>query len=378
MRDYPSYHRHLVFKRLLTRTLTAGLGLKVRLRPARLPERASGSVVLLDRSLGLGDALMISPALRLLERLGPVTVVTALPPLLDWTGEWLRCPDWPAMTEAVKRLTSEGRLLLVPKLGVKGLLTLLTWRGGLPAGVLWLGPEGFIDTVSGARGTVRDRHYTAAALVRARALLRQAGGDGAPGPAPDRLPPRLPEDGGAGLDLPAGRLVALAPWATSRIRRWPLEHWSLLISRLAAARPELGFVLLGSAEERPFGAIIEAGQRDARVHNLMGELSLTETAAAIARSAALVASDNGLMHLGLGVGTPLVAIFGSTDPAARLCGERWRVACDPGLCPHGLAPCYPDLHRDPACPTEAECLSGLSPEGVAALVLECLEVERAE
>ena len=375
MRDYPGYRRHLALKRLLTEGLRSAVGFKVRRGPGRPPATVTGSVVLLDRCLGLGDALMISPALRLLESLGPVSVVTALPPLLDWDGDWQRCPDWAAMTVAVKRLSAEGRLLLVPKLGVGGLLALLRWRGRLPAGVIRLGPETVIDTVSGRPGAIAGRHYTEGAVAAARALLWLAGGD-AKAATPERLRPRLPADGGAGLGLPAGPLVALAPWATSRIRRWPLEHWSALIGRLAAARPELGFVLLGSAEERPFGAIIEQGQSGARVHNLMGELSLAETSAAIARSAALVACDNGLMHLGLGVDTPLVAIFGSTDPLARLCGDNWRLACEPGLCPGGLAPCYPDLHRDPACPTEAECLSGLTPERVAALVLELLE--RAE
>jgi ADP-heptose:LPS heptosyltransferase len=198
-----------------------------------------------------------------------------------------------------------------------------------------------------------------------------AGGD-VQQPTPDRLPPR--RAGAPPAALPPGPLLALAPWATSRIRRWPLDHWSALIDRLAAARPDLGFVLLGSKDERPFGEIIEHGvAAGPRVVNLMGDLSLAETVSAIAASAALVACDNGLMHLGLGVATPLVAVFGSTDPSARMCAGRWKVAYDPELCPRRLSPCYPDLHRDPSCPTQAECLSGLTPERVAALVLESLE-----
>ncbi len=367
MQDYPGYRRHLVVKRLLTQALRALCALKLRLCPAKPPLRVSGTVGLFDRCLGLGDALMMSPALRLLESLGPVTVVTALPPLLDWNGEWLRCPDWPSMTQAVNRLSAEGRLLLVPKLGVGGLLCLLAWRGGRPAGVIRLEATRIIDTVSGRPGTIKDRHYTEGAVAAARALLWLGGGNPVLA-TPERLPPRR----ALGLALPEGPLVALAPWATSRIRRWPLEHWSELLRRLAALRPDLGFILLGSAEERPFGEIIKAEAPAARVENLMGELSLTETASAIAHAAVLVACDNGLMHFGLGLETPLVAIFGSTDPMARLCGTGWRLACQPELCPQGLAPCYPDLHRDPACPTEIECLTGLTPERVASLALEVL------
>ena len=172
MEDYPRYRRHLLVKRLGTRLLQAALGLKVRLRPRAAPAAATGTVVLLDRCLGLGDGLMISPALRLLDPLGPVTVVTALPPLLDWAGDWRRCPDWPTMTEEVRRLVGEGRRLLVPKLGVRGFLTLLAWRGGLPAGVIWQRPDAWLDTVSGRSGAISGRHYTDAALACARALLR--------------------------------------------------------------------------------------------------------------------------------------------------------------------------------------------------------------
>jgi len=371
MRDYARYRVLLTAKQLLTAGLRSALRVGVMRRPSPRPETVTGSVVLLDRCLGLGDALMISPALRLLEPLGPVTVVTALPPLLDRPGEWLRCDSWGEMTTAADRLAAAGRLLLVPRLGVRGLLTLLSWRGGVPAGIVWLDPRTWLDTSTGRHCAIVGRHYTDGALACAGALLGQAG-HSLPEVLPGRIPPRR-GDLPAGLELPKRPMVALAPWATSRIRRWPLDHWSALIRRLAAARPELGFVLLGSADERRFGAEIAAGTGEIPVLNLMGRLPLAGTTTLIAGSALLVACDNGLMHLGLGTGTPLVAVFGSTDPAARLCGTAWRLACDPSLCPHGLAPCYPDLHRDPSCPTAIECLAGLAPERVAGLALELLE-----
>lgn len=370
MRDYARYRCALAAKRAMTWGLRSALRVGVMRRPARVPARVSGTAVLLDRCLGLGDALMISPALRILEPLGPITVVTGMPALMEWPGEWLRRPDWPSMMVEVDRLTAEGRLLLVPKLGVRGLLTLINRRGGVPAGVIWLDRGSWLDTTTGGHGPIEGRHYTDGALACARALVRLAGGEAAAG-APDRFHPvtaEVPESAG----LPAGPFVTLAPWATSRIRRWPPEHWRALVDGLAAARPELRFVLLGSAEERPFGDAL-AALGGVPVLNLMGALSLAQTAGAIARAAAMVACDNGLMHLALGTGTPLVAVFGSTDPAARLCGTRWRLACDPGLCPGGRAPCYPDLHRDPSCPTDMECLRGLTPDRVAALALELLD-----
>ncbi|MEI8393233.1 MAG: glycosyltransferase family 9 protein [Rhodospirillaceae bacterium] len=368
MRDYCGYRCHLAFKRAGIAALRTAVRIRLTARPAAPVKVPSGTVVLLDRCLGIGDALMISPALRLLEPLGPVTVVTALPPVLDWTGEWRRCADWAGMVAAVNELAADGRLLLVPKLGVRGLITLLRWPGAVPAGVVRLDETRWLDAAGGRSGTIAAGHYTEGALACAWALLNRSGAE-----TPPRLPPlvaaRLP------TELPDGPLVALAPRATSRIRIWPLPYWRALVLRLAEARPELRFVLLGSAEERVFGDEIGT---EPPIYNLMGRLSLAETAAVIARSAVLVACDNGLMHIGLGTDTPLVAVFGSTPPMARLCGSNWRLAYDPALCPRGLAPCYPDLHRDPSCPTEIECLTGLSPERVAGLALELLDQGTAQ
>ena len=446
MRDYPGYRLGLAAKRLATAvlrailllTLTARRSLAVRRplaasQPLASPVPDAGTVVLLDRCLGIGDALMISPALRLLAPLGPVTVVTALPPLLEeGVDSWLTSASWAEMTATVNRLTATGQRLLVPRLGLAGLLTLIRWPGGVPRGIIRLDPNTWLETATGERGLVSGPHYTDGALACAQALVNRSPGRASAALPPTesqlpRLPPRLPADGGSALmasfNLSSHRpLVALAPWATSRIRRWPLDHWSQLIIRLAEqmeAKAGIAptFMLLGSHDERPIGDHIIRGlpssffATDSRseasvvipashhhdtmpvsghdsgpasedsfngvtsrlgIVNLMGRLSLTETTAAVAHAAVLIACDNGIMHLGLGVGTPVVAIFGSTDPAARLTGHRWRLAANPSLCPHRQAPCYPDLHRDPSCPSAAECLSGLSPDSVVGLALKDL------
>jgi ADP-heptose:LPS heptosyltransferase len=480
MRDYPGYRLGLAAKRLATAilrailvlTLTARRSLAARrsLMAGQAPPRSApdaGTVVLLDRCLGIGDALMISPALRLLAPLGPVTVVTALPPLLEGGADsWLTSASWADMIATVNRLTATGQRLLVPRLGLAGLLTLIRWPGGVPGGIIRLDPSTWLETATGERGPITGPHYTDGALACAQALVNRTSGHASVAPPTEsqlpRLPPRLPADGGAALMATLALsdhrpLVGLAPWATSRIRRWPLDHWSQLINQLAEQmETKTGvapiFMLLGSHDERPIGdqiirglsrslsapdsrseasSVIPSGldgdssrlpsdagrahprppkvTRGLRVHedagppsrpdtgdvsisglagmipaspdespsklgilNLMGRLSLTETTAAVAHATVLIACDNGIMHLGLGVGTPVVAIFGSTDPAARLTGHRWRLAADPNLCPHRRAPCYPDLHRDPSCPSAAECLSGVSPDSVVGLALKDL------
>ncbi len=49
--------------------------------------------------------------------------------------------------------------------------------------------------------------------------------------------------------------------------------------------------------------------------NMVGKTTIRELAAFISECDAMVTNDSGAMHIGYAVGTPLVCIFGSTDPA---------------------------------------------------------------
>lgn len=48
--------------------------------------------------------------------------------------------------------------------------------------------------------------------------------------------------------------------------------------------------------------------------NLVGTISIVESAEVINRSKVLLTGDTGLMHIGAAIGTPVVAVFGSTHP----------------------------------------------------------------
>jgi hypothetical protein len=382
-RRYRLSRLQLVLKRGAMGLLRGLLRLRIAVSPARAVSKDSvtGTVVVIDRCLGIGDALMISPALRLLREHGPVAVVAHIAPLLDADLDWRRTTSWREQTLAVRTLAAEGRRLLVPFTGFKGLTVLLRWPGRLPPGVIVLDARHWIDTVTGRIGAVTGAHYSDPPLAAARALVGRA-------PAPDgeapvsRLPPRMtnpaanpaanPADGPEGA---IGPYIAIAPWATAATRRWPLTHWAGLIDRLAEARPGFAFVLLGSADERPHGEAIRerVGCATARVVNAMGELDLAATAGVIARARLLLCCDNGPMHLGIGVGVPVLAVFGSTDPATRLAGPRAGALFDPLLCPSRRAPCYAGYQREPACPTAIECLSAMTPERVAARAIGHLD-----
>ena len=93
-------------------------------------------------------------------------------------------------------------------------------------------------------------------------------------------------------------------------RGWPPVHWQALAESLNAT---LGLSVLvngTTAEQAHFETLLQK----AYVHSLFGS-SLATLVTALRQAAALVTVDTGTMHLATALGTPVVALFGPTDPA---------------------------------------------------------------
>ena len=114
------------------------------------------------------------------------------------------------------------------------------------------------------------------------------------------------------LGLDAQRpAVALMPGAEyGPAKRWPAAHYSTLALELVTRGVQVW--VLGSAKEHALGATI-AGTTPG-VHNLCGQTQLVEVVDLLATARACVSNDSGLMHVAAAVGTPLVAIYGSSSP----------------------------------------------------------------
>jgi len=163
-----------------------------------------------------------------------------------------------------------------------------------------------------------------------------------------------------GVVPPAGRIAAIAPGARWASKRWPAEKFAQLIEALAAK----GFaplLLAGPGDVEVLAAVRSA--LSFRVPDTTA-LGVGGLAAAISRSAVVVANDSGPVHVASALGVPVVAIFGPTSP------ERWRplsqkaevvrlpLECSP-CSNHGSAACPLDHHR---------CLKDLSVDAVLAAV----------
>lgn len=170
---------------------------------------------------------------------------------------------------------------------------------------------------------------------------------------------------------PAGnRWVALQPGARWNTKRWPVGHFAELVRELAGHDPGLRFALLGSPGERNLAQqIAEAAPSRCRV--LAGETSLPEMVEWLRGATLLVTNDTGPLHVAVAVGTPVLALFGPTEP--RRTGPY-------GQLDHVLQldlDCIPCLRSTCRRSHYLECLHGLSPRRVAARAIELLHVEQA-
>jgi ADP-heptose:LPS heptosyltransferase len=129
-------------------------------------------------------------------------------------------------------------------------------------------------------------------------------------------------------------------------------------------------VLTGASDDRAQVDAVRAGLPSDRIQDVSGHADLLTLAAIFQRVALLVTGDTGPMHLAHAVGTPIVAIFGPSDPvryAPRGALDRL-VRID--------LPCAPcnRIRRPPARCTghTPDCLAGIGVSGVLEAIDEVL------
>jgi heptosyltransferase-3 len=121
---------------------------------------------------------------------------------------------------------------------------------------------------------------------------------------------------------------------------WGEARWRQLLTEISRAHPQLGLVLLGSADEAARSeSLLSAWHGPAA--NLCGQTSPRISAAILARAALFVGHDSGPMHLAAAAGTHCVVIY-----SARCLPGQW-FPLGPGH-----ANLYPFDFFDPARTTE--------------------------
>ena len=109
------------------------------------------------------------------------------------------------------------------------------------------------------------------------------------------------------------------------IKQWPPERFAEVAIRLGRERGAT-IVLTGSTADKPLVDIVRARLGAVPMKDVSGAIDLLTLAAVLEKLDLLVTGDTGPMHLAAAVGTPVVAVFGPSDPARYAPrGDRHRI-----------------------------------------------------
>jgi ADP-heptose:LPS heptosyltransferase len=249
--------------------------------------------ILVVRPYGIGNAILATPAMQRCRQLCPEASLEALldPLGAETLGHWPVLdrvhlyPDVPS-PDAFERV-----VLLEPS----------SPKVAAP----FLGHPGLVQHWLGARRSARflRQHEVEVNLELAGAL----GLEGAPPPFPlhcavaEPDPAAMPAPGTLGVHIGGVHRQQLA-------KRFPPEFWIELLAPIAVTRPVL---LVGWRDE---AAEAEAIASAVGARSVAGTMPLAKTAGVIRACAAFVSTDGGMMHVAACVGTPVVALFSTTDP----------------------------------------------------------------
>lgn len=157
---------------------------------------------------------------------------------------------------------------------------------------------------------------------------------------------------GTALNSPAA-FYAIAPFTTRPQKHWPASNWKRLVT-LIYTRYSLAPLVIGTAQDAVVAEEIAASAPGGM--SVAGLTSLEEVPSRIQSARFVIGVDTGWTHLGVALGLPVVAIFGSTHPYERSDWSPLRVVW--------LAlPCSP-CRRRPTCGGAFNCLTDIPPEMV--------------
>ncbi|NJD68841.1 MAG: hypothetical protein C3F12_05900 [Candidatus Methylomirabilota bacterium] len=206
-------------------------------------------------------------------------------------------------------------------------------------------------------------------MVRQHLMALEAVGIPA-APSPPVLKVRAVDETAATAALTAVRIaptepfVALHPGARWWFKSWPADRFAAVIDYIQG-KLGLKVALLGGDQEQAVAKVIgehvETGCR-----SLVGRLTVLELAALLRRAALFVGNDSGPMHIAAAMGTPVIGLFGPSDPRVwGPAGQGHAVfyrgidcrPCFPGGCQRGEQNCMRLITLDEVIPAVERMLA---------------------
>ncbi|HSC28840.1 MAG TPA: glycosyltransferase family 9 protein [Vicinamibacterales bacterium] len=343
-------------------------------RPFRRRARpAAPARILLLRLERIGDLVMVLPAIRDVRALAPAAAIDlvvggwnaalagAIPSVssvetLDarWLGRNGRGTGVGRLLAAARRWrTRRYDLAINFEPDIRSNLMLAASGAGWTAGWTSGGGGSLLDCALEYDG----RAHTSS---NARRLVSSAFQRAAPDSPLDLL--TLPDDVrraacvrlGPGLQAP---LVGVHASGGRPVKQWEPEKFAEVAQRLAVERGAT-IVLTGSTADRALVGGIKKTIPARQVIDVSGEADLLLLAALLERLDLLITGDTGPMHLAAAVSTPIVAVFGPSDPrryappGARIvridlpCSPCNRIRLPPARCKGHTPDCLAGITAD--------------------------------
>ncbi len=312
--------------------LTAIAGPFRRRQRPRRPKR-----ILVLRLERIGDLLMTLPALADLRALAPGADIDLV--VGSWNADLARAID------PVSRVMSLDASWLAREVEGRGIFSLVAaarqWRGC------------HYDLAINFEPDIRGNLMLASSGAQWRAGYRSGGGgplldvavdfdtnahtsDNArnlvaaifESPVPAEQPPTLvvpseAHENASRMLIDAGQpLIGVHVSGGRAIKQWPIDRFAEVARRLVE-HSGATIVLSGAAGDRAMVQTVKSGLPGQNVIDVAGHVDLLTLAGLIERLDLLVTGDTGPMHLAVAVGTPVVAVFGPSDPARY--GPRGRL-----------------------------------------------------
>jgi heptosyltransferase II len=286
--------------------------------PKGLPPQLKPFRILIRSSNWLGDAVMSVPAVRAIKKGRPDAHVTVLAPkkiapmwkLIQEVDETLSLPN-KSLFSATRVIARQPRFDVAILFPNSLRVALEVWRIPRKVGYRGYARAWLLNQI------VREPRRPGPPEHHATRFLRIANDCGADVDlAKDwrDAPPRIldkrkhvpPKDGPVTLGLCAGAEYGPA-------KRWLPERFAEAAAAIST-QSKAKWILFGTKNDKAIGETIATALGESCV-NRIGQTTLDELIEELGGCRALLTNDTGTMHLAALLGVPVVAIFGSTEPA---------------------------------------------------------------
>jgi ADP-heptose:LPS heptosyltransferase len=153
---------------------------------------------------------------------------------------------------------------------------------------------------------------------------------------------------------PEDRIVAIAPGAKSRMKRWKIGGFTDVCVHLSR-EADVKVVLVGDETDKAINSWIIANGAG-KAYDLSGCFNLRELAYFLSLSKLLITNDSAPLHIAGSVGIPVIAIFGPTDHKKYGPISPGSIVLRKGI---ACSPCEKAI-----CEFDLECMKQISSEDV--------------